>query len=552
MKKVFVGCGFVIVLLLVCTLLGTAGWVGYSLLTSSDNAPLNTPAAILATFTSESGTIPTLTPEEGNALPTLTPSAPTSSAPLSTPTLQPGFTPAVPPLHGKAPYRAVVQIVAEVANEGGDLVPEWSGSGTIVDPRGFILTNAHVALPTEEGERVDALLILLTAAEDRPPKPEYFATVMQADPDLDLAVLRITTDLDGNPVDNNRLNLPYVRLGDSDKLHLGEPLIILGYPGIGGNTITLTRGEVSGFTAERPYGRRAFIKTSATIAGGNSGGLAIDNKGEFVAIPTQLGSGSDSDVVDCRYLADTNGDGVIDEDDDCVPSGGFINALRPINLAKPLIAAALRGEVSLAPTAAPQATSGPAPQGTPVPLNTIIFRDDFSNPNSGWTTFSDDDGEIAYLNGQLRVHVTSENMQIWSRLHKSLQDVVMVVDASKVGGDDNNDLGLICRYQDVDHFYYLAIGSDGYYQIFRIESDDFVGLLNDGDWSESDAIRQGNATNHLRAECVGDSLRLYVNGVLLGEAIDDAYPRGDVGLSASAYDKPGTDIRFDNFVLARP
>jgi hypothetical protein len=61
---------------------------------------------------------------------------------------------------------------------------------------------------------------------------------------------------------------------------LGESIVILGYPVIGGGTITLTRGEVSGFTAEEPFGNRAFIKTSGTIAGGNSGGLAVNFLGK--------------------------------------------------------------------------------------------------------------------------------------------------------------------------------------------------------------------------------------------------------------------------------
>jgi hypothetical protein len=66
--------------------------------------------------------------------------------------------------------------------------------------------------------------------------------------------------------------------------------------------------------------------------------VALDQFGRLVAIPTQLGYGQQSgDLVDCRVVADTNGDGNVDQRDVCVPVGGFINALRPVNLAKPLI-----------------------------------------------------------------------------------------------------------------------------------------------------------------------------------------------------------------------
>ena len=79
-------------------------------------------------------------------------------------------------------------------------------------------------------------------------------------------------------------------------------------------------------------------------AGGNSGGLASTPGGEIIGVPTQLGYGGEDQYVDCRVLADTNRDGYVDEYDNCVPTGGFINALRPINLAMPLIEAAQRGE----------------------------------------------------------------------------------------------------------------------------------------------------------------------------------------------------------------
>jgi uncharacterized protein (DUF2141 family) len=63
----------------------------------------------------------------------------------------------------------------------------------------------------------------------------------------------------------------------------------------------------------------------------------MDASGKMVAIPSQLGSGDDQAVVDCRVIADTNGDGNINDRDMCIPVGGFINALRPIKLALPLI-----------------------------------------------------------------------------------------------------------------------------------------------------------------------------------------------------------------------
>jgi S1-C subfamily serine protease len=262
--------------------------------------------------------------------------------------------------------RATVQVVA-LDQEGEAWVPIWSGSGSIIDPAGLILTNAHVIDPRVYA--FDAIGIAVTSASDQPPVPAYLAEIVALDALLDLAVVRVSSDLDGVPVS---VDLPAVELGDSDAIEIGDRLRILGYPGIGGETITFTEGAVSGFTLERGISGRAWIKTDATIAGGNSGGLGANAQGLLIGIPTIVTSGSEyGESVDCRPLADTDRDGDIDIDDDCVPVGGFINALRPINLALPLIEAARQGR---AYEPAIVTTSQPSSGGTPQ-LTNLVFSD---------------------------------------------------------------------------------------------------------------------------------------------------------------------------------
>ncbi len=215
------------------------------------------------------------------------------------------------------------------------------GSGTIVSPDGLILTNHHVAFP--DVDFVKHLGIALTARSDQPPQPVFLASVVADDPYLDLTVLRITHDIDLRPVRPGELNLPFVPLGNSDNLDVGDELNIFGYPGIGGDTVTFTRGVVSGFTLDAAIRGRAWVKTDTTIAGGNSGGTAVDENGLLVGVPTQAGSGDSDAMVDCRAVTDTNRDGKLDDKDTCVPIGGFLNALRPAELAKPLIEAARQG-----------------------------------------------------------------------------------------------------------------------------------------------------------------------------------------------------------------
>ncbi|MBC7261464.1 MAG: trypsin-like peptidase domain-containing protein, partial [Chloroflexi bacterium] len=130
---------------------------------------------------------------------------------------------------------AVVQVVALRQGFLGGLSPAWTGSGTIVHPSGIVLTNCHVANPRAMGMSAppaDRLGIAITERSDQPPVLTYFAQVIVQSPELDLALLKIVAGADGRPVSN--LNLPYVPLGDSDSLELGDTIAILGYPGIGG------------------------------------------------------------------------------------------------------------------------------------------------------------------------------------------------------------------------------------------------------------------------------------------------------------------------------
>jgi len=234
---------------------------------------------------------------------------------------------------------SVVQIVAMREGFMGGMTSAWTGSGTIVHPQGIILTNCHVAHPRAMGMSsppADRLGISITEQSDQAPALSYFAEVVAYNADLDLAVVRITHDVKGRPV--RRLQLPSVALGDSDDLDLGDKISIFGYPGIGGETVTFTSGNVAGFSSEDGIrSPRAWIKTDATIAGGNSGGTAVSKSGRLIGVPTQAAAGSGVTPVDARPVLDTNRDGRVDQRDTPMAIGGFINGLRPINLAIPLL-----------------------------------------------------------------------------------------------------------------------------------------------------------------------------------------------------------------------
>lgn len=182
----------------------------------------------------------------------------------------------------------------------------------------------------------------------------------------------------------------------------------------------------------------------------------------------------------------------------------------------------------------------------------ILFSDDFSNTNSGWDRVQDDSGVTDYANGGYRIFAGEANYDAWANPSKSFPgDVRVEVDATKSGGPDDNDFGLICRYQDLGNFYFFLISSDGYAGIGKYEGGTQQ-LISAAEMQKVDGITPGAATNHIRADCIGSELKLYVNGNLVATATDSSFTSGDVGLMAGTFDTAGTDILFDNFYVYKP
>jgi hypothetical protein len=183
----------------------------------------------------------------------------------------------------------------------------------------------------------------------------------------------------------------------------------------------------------------------------------------------------------------------------------------------------------------------------------VLFQDDFSTPQSGWEVGEYDAGKVGYGNGYYYVISHGGGNTMWGVANRSFTDMVIEVDATQVSAPANNntDYGVICRTKDPDSGmgYYLLISGDGYYAIAKGTDAGFEWLV---DFTESSAIRQGNATNHIRAVCSGSKLSLTVNGVLVAEAEDSEFNSGDIALTATSYESTPTEVRFDNLVVTAP
>lgn len=190
--------------------------------------------------------------------------------------------------------------------------------------------------------------------------------------------------------------------------------------------------------------------------------------------------------------------------------------------------------------------------GEVLPTPELLYFDDFSDPKTGWDEVEETDYSTSYFEGAYRIRVNAEMTDSWANPAELVFDDVRIeVDATKNGGPDDNDFGVICRYLDLNRFYYAMISSDGYYGISKA-SVDSTNLLGRENLDYSDLINQGPATNHIRFDCVGDTLTLYVNGQLLDQQSDGEYLSGNIGLIAGTFGTPGTDILFDNFSIYSP
>lgn len=181
----------------------------------------------------------------------------------------------------------------------------------------------------------------------------------------------------------------------------------------------------------------------------------------------------------------------------------------------------------------------------------VLFQDDFSNSSSGWATWSQEASEVAYRSGGLSIRVSQPRYDYWSRPGKRFSDTIISVDATRVTGSDNNDFGIICRYRNSDNFYAFLISSDGYYGIVRVQDGQYQ-VLGAETLQYHEAIQRGDVGNQIQAECNGPNLTLAVNGSVVHQVQDSAFPSGEVGLLAGAYEEPGVEILFDNFIVIKP
>ncbi len=252
--------------------------------------------------------------------------------------------------------------------------------------------------------------------------------------------------------------------------------------------------------------------------------------------------------------------------------------------------------------AACQPAAAPLRQFTP---GQTIASYDFAEPAS-FEQGAYGGASLSIVNGVYEIDVLQgDNVLWWGQWGAALGDTVIDVDASQMSQQNDNAYGVMCRVRgtvgqkqpvdptlaaimsdatpeptaeatlevstptteatnafvpvltstppptivDVsngDGYLFLLQGS-GSFAIMRAQDRALTPLVN---WTQSSAIHQSAASNHIRAICAGSYLAMYVNDQFLGDATDDSYSQGQVGLAASSANRLGTRIDFDNLTVA--
>ena len=181
----------------------------------------------------------------------------------------------------------------------------------------------------------------------------------------------------------------------------------------------------------------------------------------------------------------------------------------------------------------------------------VLFSDDFSTRENDWTHLVNDGGVMDYNAGGFRFYIREPNLNYWTTAGQSFKDVRIEVDALQYSGPEENRLGVMCRYRDDNNYYFFVISTDGYYAIGKLK-EGVQSLLGQNAMRYASAIQTGVSINHLRAECQGSTLRLYINDSPVALVDDLDFVEGDVGLLAGTFDKGELDVLFDDFQVLQP
>jgi S1-C subfamily serine protease len=179
------------------------------------------------------------------------------------------------------PLSPVVQVRTYGAIHGKYPEAIRQGSASIISKDGLLLTNNHVVEDQNESDAA-GYVICMTMEQGKTPECNYTARLITRNKKMDIALLQ----LDAKDIAGQTIQFASLPVLDIDYSYIPKEKDVvnaIGYPGIGGETMTTTNGTVAGTNS---YNSFTYIKTDATIAPGNSGGPMVSSAGKLIGVNT--------------------------------------------------------------------------------------------------------------------------------------------------------------------------------------------------------------------------------------------------------------------------
>ena len=175
------------------------------------------------------------------------------------------------------------------------------------------------------------------------------------------------------------------------------------------------------------------------------------------------------------------------------------------------------------------------------------INDDFSDKDSGWGQFIYPEASAVYKNDAYQITINVPNSDVFITYPRIYINSVVQADINKVSGSNDNNFGLICRFEDERNFYAGQVSSDGYAGIFKVKNGEYE-LIGIEEMVPVAAILGGEAVNEVRLECIQDTITLYVNGEIADTQTDETFISGEVGMIAGTISGYDGVFQFDNFI----
>jgi hypothetical protein len=173
-----------------------------------------------------------------------------------------------------------------------------------------------------------------------------------------------------------------------------------------------------------------------------------------------------------------------------------------------------------------------------------VFREDFSDPLTGWEVFETPTVKAGYERGAYVIRITDSTWYATVDSGRAFASPVLTVTVRNPGRATKAGFGVLCRYRSESRFDVLAVGTDGTYAILRQRGGSLTVQSGGGQWLHSARVPVGAERYRLRAECRDDLMRLWVNGrQVVAQRLRGL--DGRIGLFAAGLG----EFRFDDVVV---